>query len=41
MDVGDEVIITDWFRLHFVENNGFAFGWEFFGSAGKLFLTVF
>ena len=41
MDVGDEIIITDWFILHFVENNGFAFGWEFFGSAGKLFLTIF
>ena len=41
MDVGDEIIITDWFVLHFVENNGFAFGWEFFGSAGKLFLTIF
>ena len=23
--IGDEVVITDWFILHFVENNGFAF----------------
>ncbi|MAZ58068.1 MAG: lipoprotein signal peptidase [Flavobacteriales bacterium] len=41
MNIGDEIIVTNWFIIHFVENNGFAFGWEFFGSAGKLFLTIF
>ena len=38
--LGEEVVVADWFILHFVENNGFAFGWEFFGSFGKLFLTL-
>ena len=41
MNIGDEIVVTNWFIIHFVENNGFAFGWEFFGSAGKLFLTIF
>lgn len=41
LSIGDEIIIFDWFVIHFVENNGFAFGWEFFGSVGKLFLTIF
>lgn len=31
----------DWFRIHFVENNGMAWGFEFGGKAGKLFLTLF
>ena len=31
----------DWARLQFVENNGMAWGAEFGGKAGKLFLTVF
>ena len=35
---GEELVITDWFRLFFIENNGMAFGMEF-GS--KLFLTLF
>lgn len=26
---GEEYIITDWFRLNFIENNGMAFGFEF------------
>ena len=37
----EEVIIFDWFRIHFVENNGMAMGFEFGGKAGKLFLTLF
>jgi signal peptidase II len=41
MDIGDEIVITNWFVLYFVENNGFAFGWEFFGSIGKVCLTIF
>lgn len=36
--LGEEYVITDWFRLLFIENNGMAFGMEF-GS--KLFLTLF
>ena len=31
----------DWARLHFVENNGMAWGTEFGGRTGKLFLTIF
>jgi len=31
----------DWFRIHFLENNGMAWGKEFGGESGKLFLTVF
>ena len=41
MSIGDEYVVFDWFRIHFVENNGFAFGLEFFGVFGKLFLTLF
>ncbi len=41
LSVGDEIKVFDWFFLHFVENNGFAFGWEFFGLWGKFFLTLF
>ncbi len=36
--LGEEIVITDWFRLLFIENNGMAFGMEL-GS--KLFLTIF
>ena len=37
----EDVVIFDWFRLHFIENNGMAWGYEFGGRAGKLFLTIF
>ena len=40
-NIGEEFQITDWFILHFLENNGFAFGYEFFGKPGKLILTLF
>ena len=39
--LGEEVLVFDWFRIHFVENNGMAMGFEFGGKAGKLFLTIF
>lgn len=38
MYLGQEFVITDWFRIYFIENNGMAFGMEL-GS--KLFLTMF
>ena len=38
MSIGEEIRITDWFYILFVENNGMAFGMEFIG---KLFLTSF
>jgi signal peptidase II len=31
----------DWFRLHFIENPGMAWGWEIGGSWGKMILTLF
>lgn len=38
---GEEVVVFDWFRIHFIENNGMAWGAEFGGRSGKLFLTIF
>ena len=34
--LGEEVVVFDWFRIHFTENNGMAMGFEFGGKAGKL-----
>lgn len=34
-------ILGDWFRLHFVENEGMAWGWQFGGDWGKIVLTLF
>lgn len=31
----------DWFKLHFIENPGMAWGWEIGGSWGKMILTLF
>lgn len=40
--LGQEVnIIGNWFIIHFTENNGMAYGMEFGGDFGKLFLSVF
>lgn len=41
--LGEELdVLGRWFRLHFVENNGMAFGMELWGAtAGKLLLTAF
>ncbi|MFP4025358.1 MAG: lipoprotein signal peptidase [Thiohalospira sp.] len=42
MALGQEYkILGDWFIIHFTENNGMAFGWEFWGEKGKIFLTLF
>jgi signal peptidase II len=42
LSLGEEIIVfKDWFYLHFVENNGMAFGFEFAGKYGKLFLSIF
>jgi signal peptidase II len=38
---GEEIVVFDWFRIHFIENNGMAWGAEFGGRTGKLFLTIF
>jgi len=34
-------VLGDWFRIHFSENKGMAFGWELGGDYGKLGLTLF
>ncbi len=39
--LGESVTVFDWFKIYFIENNGMAFGTEFGGKAGKLFLTAF
>lgn len=35
------ILGLDWARIHFVENYGMAWGTEFGGKTGKLFLTFF
>ena len=30
-----------WFRLHFIENSGMAWGWKFGNESGKMILTLF
>jgi signal peptidase II len=39
--LGEEVYVFDWFRIHFIENNGAAWGAEIGGKIGKLILTLF
>lgn len=34
-------VLGNWFLLHFVENRGMAFGFEFAGRFGKVLLTLF
>jgi signal peptidase II len=34
-------VLGHWFRLHFVENPGMAWGWEFGGGFGKIILSLF
>jgi signal peptidase II len=40
--LGQEIhVFGNWFIIHFVENNGMAFGFEFAGEYGKMFLSIF
>ncbi len=42
MMLGDEIpVLGDWFIIHFVENNGMAFGMQLAGKFGKAFLSIF
>ena len=42
MVLGQEYsILGNWFIIHFTENNGMAFGMEFWGKTGKVLLTLF
>lgn len=36
-----KVFGMDWFRLHFIENPGMAWGWKFGNETGKVILTLF
>lgn len=42
-ELGETIYVQDWswFRIHFVQNNGMAWGTEFGGKTGKLLLTIF
>lgn len=37
----EEVYVFEWFRIHFIENSGMAWGAEIPGAFGKLILTIF
>lgn len=42
--MGQEVVLftsLPWFRLHFIENEGMAYGWKLAGEWGKVALTTF
>ena len=42
MMLGEEIhVFGNWFIIHFVENNGMAFGLELEGSYGKMVLSIF
>ncbi len=42
MTLGQEYnILGDWFIIHFIENNGMAFGVELAGEFGKITLSIF
>lgn len=42
MQIGDEIpLFGNWGMLHFIENNGMAFGMEMGGRTGKFVLSVF
>lgn len=35
------MVIGEWFRIYFIENEGMAYGWSFGGQWGKMLLTLF
>lgn len=39
--LGERIVVTDWFQILFVENEGMAWGAKIPGEFGKLFLTLF
>jgi signal peptidase II len=39
--LGEEVHVFNWFQIHFIENEGMAWGTKIPGEYGKLVLTVF
>jgi signal peptidase II len=38
LELHNSIQVASWFHIYFTENNGMAFGWEFFD---KIFLTLF
>jgi signal peptidase II len=40
MLLGQEFVVFDWFRIHFLENAGMAFGMKFGGNTGKIILSL-
>lgn len=41
MMLGESIVVFDWFHIHFVENEGMAFGIKLGGDYGKLILSLF
>jgi signal peptidase II len=41
MVLGEEIVLFNWFRIHFVENEGMAFGLSLGPTYGKLLLSIF
>ncbi|MGC9471555.1 MAG: lipoprotein signal peptidase [Bacteroidales bacterium] len=42
MTLGEEIrVFGNWFIIHFIENNGMAFGMEMGGESGKIILSLF
>lgn len=37
----ERMIVGNWFRLYFIENEGMAYGWSIGGQWGKILLTLF
>ncbi|MCR5444286.1 MAG: lipoprotein signal peptidase [Bacteroidales bacterium] len=40
MQIGEDIAVLNWFHIHFIENEGFAFGTTLGGVAGKYALTL-
>ena len=40
MQIGEDIRMFDWFHIHFIENDGFAFGMALGGAVGKIMLTL-
>lgn len=41
MVIGEEITVFNWFKIHFVENEGMAFGLQLGGNYGKFILSAF
>ena len=41
MILGEEIVLFSWFRIHFIENEGMAFGMSLGPTYGKLLLSLF